>query len=577
MKRLITALLIMAALASAQVVYIPDTTWPGVRFLVNNNFGWLNTTRAGKGECALNKYAIQTTFTGVVCASLTSLQVNTALNSSVSGLGKDASPETYTILPVVDNGLPRVLQTRPNSESKRIVILGSSVARGSSASSYANSWAGKFEVAMTARGWTVINVSIGGHNTGSAINRFWTDVAPLKPDIVIHATGWANESFSVTSYEANIIRLVRMTEQIGAVPVVIPLYANSNWTAQNFSDAKSIEAWKVKLGIPTWDWLGVTGDLSTGHMLAGTDSGDGLHMNDVGHAAMFNAIPLSMFDRLNVRRRVEPLAPPIASWKWGPDVGSNRNPLGILTDTESTSWTVAAWFRDGGVGGVLATGFIGTGYDQVFRIRTYTGTIDAYAGKDVDGLYLQSTVSSLSRQWHHVAVTFQGVVRSFKFYVDGALIATASPTMDLPLGEVNFLANHGDFNSPNSELYQPAVYRTALSPDQIASMYAGVIPPSGIEWYSSLAEPPTPGLRMVSDVGTLTFGTVYSGVGLTIVQDIPFALTPSAPRIAGSAQPVCSVVTNGQIYYSGHATGVKDVVAVCASDATNTYAWRTIY
>jgi hypothetical protein len=54
-------------------------------------------------------------------------------------------------------------------------------------------------------------------------------------------------------------------------------------------------------------------------------------------------------------------------------------------------------------------------------------------------------------------------------------------------------------------------------------------------------------------------------------------LTTLNLKLTGQAQPTCSSGTPGQFWYSGHSTGVKDSVAVCAADATNTYAWRTIY
>lgn len=47
--------------------------------------------------------------------------------------------------------------------------------------------------------------------------------------------------------------------------------------------------------------------------------------------------------------------------------------------------------------------------------------------------------------------------------------------------------------------------------------------------------------------------------------------------LVGVAQPTCSSSIPGKVWYSGHTAGVKDSVAVCASDAANSFAWRTIY
>jgi hypothetical protein len=47
--------------------------------------------------------------------------------------------------------------------------------------------------------------------------------------------------------------------------------------------------------------------------------------------------------------------------------------------------------------------------------------------------------------------------------------------------------------------------------------------------------------------------------------------------ILPTTAPVCSSSTAGLLNYTQGAAGVKDTVQVCAKDATNTWAWRTIY
>lgn len=45
----------------------------------------------------------------------------------------------------------------------------------------------------------------------------------------------------------------------------------------------------------------------------------------------------------------------------------------------------------------------------------------------------------------------------------------------------------------------------------------------------------------------------------------------------GHTQPSCDSVNRGEFWYTAGGTGVKDAVEVCAKDAANAYAWRTIY
>lgn len=43
------------------------------------------------------------------------------------------------------------------------------------------------------------------------------------------------------------------------------------------------------------------------------------------------------------------------------------------------------------------------------------------------------------------------------------------------------------------------------------------------------------------------------------------------------SQPACAVATRGMFWHQQGASGTKDAVSVCAKDATDTYAWRTIF
>jgi hypothetical protein len=44
-----------------------------------------------------------------------------------------------------------------------------------------------------------------------------------------------------------------------------------------------------------------------------------------------------------------------------------------------------------------------------------------------------------------------------------------------------------------------------------------------------------------------------------------------------TAQSACDASHAGVLHYSGHTAGVKDTVSICAADAANAFAWRTIY
>jgi hypothetical protein len=55
-------------------------------------------------------------------------------------------------------------------------------------------------------------------------------------------------------------------------------------------------------------------------------------------------------------------------------------------------------------------------------------------------------------------------------------------------------------------------------------------------------------------------------------------IDPVVPAgVLGEALPTCNVAVRGRLWFVAGATGVKDALSVCAQDATNTFAWRTLY
>jgi len=62
-------------------------------------------------------------------------------------------------------------------------------------------------------------------------------------------------------------------------------------------------------------------------------------------------------------------------------------------------------------------------------------------------------------------------------------------------------------------------------------------------------------------------GTVASGV----------TAQGALRNLPSGTQPACAVVTRGMFWHQQGGSGVTDSVSVCAKDATDTYAWRTIF
>ena len=63
----------------------------------------------------------------------------------------------------------------------------------------------------------------------------------------------------------------------------------------------------------------------------------------------------------------------------------------------------------------------------------------------------------------------------------------------------------------------------------------------------------------------------YDGNGFRIQSPI----SPSG--VLGEAQPTCNSFIRGRLWFVPGSTGVKDGLTVCAKDAMDTFAWRTLY
>jgi hypothetical protein len=54
-------------------------------------------------------------------------------------------------------------------------------------------------------------------------------------------------------------------------------------------------------------------------------------------------------------------------------------------------------------------------------------------------------------------------------------------------------------------------------------------------------------------------------------------MTPAVNVASAATQPACSAAQRGRFWQTLGGTGVKDTVTVCAKDASDAYAWRSIY
>lgn len=186
----------------------------------------------------------------------------------------------------------------------KIAVIGSSVALGCN-SWLLRGWAWHLSQALQEKyGHILVNVSEVGANVSTTIDRFPLVVTPEKPDIVIIALSLGNEGLAYCPphqrrvvqrrFERGLQQLVKMTKELGAMPILAGLYPNGDYYAEHNWLLRDTHNRMLGWGVPVLNWLDVLDD-GGGRWKAGISS-DAAHPNSLGHRLMFEAIDLRIFN-----------------------------------------------------------------------------------------------------------------------------------------------------------------------------------------------------------------------------------------------------------------------------------------
>ncbi|MCS6812770.1 MAG: DUF1796 family putative cysteine peptidase [Cyanobacteria bacterium] len=198
---------------------------------------------------------------------------------------------------------PTPPQWSQRGDGLKIVVIGSSVALGHQAW-LMQGWATLLAESLHHRyGHSLVNVSELGANVTRTIERFPTVVAPEKPDVVIIALSLGNEGLASClpherravqrRFESGLQRLVRMTRELGAYPVLGGVYPHGNYNAEQYWLLKDTHQRMLTWDVPLLNWLSALDD-GNGHWRSGI-SFDPAHPNAIGHRLMYEAIDLHIF------------------------------------------------------------------------------------------------------------------------------------------------------------------------------------------------------------------------------------------------------------------------------------------
>ncbi len=216
----------------------------------------------------------------------------------------------------LENAIASEPESSPEKDPQnglKVLVLGSSVAMGCSAW-LLNGWANQLGLTLKEKfGHQLINRSQLGANVTSAIERFASVVVPEKPDLVIISLSLGNEGLAYCRphdrravqrrYESGLQQLIKMTQDLGAIPVIGGLYPNGDYNPEHNWLLRDTHHRMLRWGVPILDWLDVLDD-GDGGWKSGI-SLDIAHPNTAGHKLMFEAINLDIFQVDRERRSQE--------------------------------------------------------------------------------------------------------------------------------------------------------------------------------------------------------------------------------------------------------------------------------
>ena len=228
-------------------------------------------------------------------------------------------PNDYSSTIIVDDGAFGYLQPYPfgyiekssvkmpveeRAERLKIVVIGSSIALGHKAW-FLKGWVWLLAEALQQKyGHKLINVSEVGANVSRTIARFGSVVTPEQPDVVIIALSLGNEALASCPpherravqrrFESGLQQLVKMTRNIGAIPILGGVYPNGDYSQEHYWLIRDTHNRMLTWGVPVLDWLAAVDD-GQGRWKAGI-SFDPAHPNTIGHSLMYQQIDQHLFD-----------------------------------------------------------------------------------------------------------------------------------------------------------------------------------------------------------------------------------------------------------------------------------------
>jgi lysophospholipase L1-like esterase len=398
-----------------------------------------------------------------------------------------AAPEPASFPAAVDPA-----SRAPVLPAKVLVILGSSNGAGTGAStshgdpkapdwlSPRTSWAGLLTAQLAARGWKVYNRSMSGSYTAVSLQRFFSDIPPLHPRVVLFCTSLENEPGWNTDattpavaevYLAHLKTMIELCRGLGAAPLVVSPYPKNTNDPLSWVYLQKLMAEIDALDVPVFDFLSPAADPGTpGHFLPGISS-DGTHVNDVGHAVYASAIDPSVIENATIAPR-EAAVPEVGAWK----VIGNATPAPVVIDSSAcpaVSWTVRVLVK--GTPGIPSRRFFlgaaAARNQEPLGISTTAAGVYALTGPDGAVLAATSLNPAANPAEHELAITYNHLTSEAILYVDGIPAGAGKVVLPaVPLFLCGGKAN-APANAENASFRGFAAWRVPFLPQDLATMH----------------------------------------------------------------------------------------------------------
>ncbi|CDQ39559.1 GDSL-type esterase/lipase family protein [Virgibacillus salexigens] len=432
--------------------------------------------------------------------------------------GRDWSTQTnelrYTL-----NSEKVTFQTPTDQHNKKIVIFGSSTAEGFYGTE-GNSWWEKLRDSLNTEGWEILQRSLSGDDTSGGISRFHKDVIPYNPDICIIAFTLGNEGMNseqtlpekeatLEQFKANILTIAATCKQHGIFPIIADQFPTKRYNAEIYRLAAELNKEIDRLGFMTINFKGAIDAILPNGVPLNLAMHDDLHPNDAGHNSMFKSIPLDMFKYISAQRKVMKIEEN-QGFISTPDLDAGIAVRPIEYVPQDTFETFTMFFRLRANQAVeLQRTWAGIGDElRISNQDSANHELDLRGG-GMSGPII-SDVGLDDLDWHSICVTFSGISKAIKFYIDGNLIgADTSETLTVP--QITLAGRSDGVIGKNASFKDFAVYKSRLSDEQVKDLHNGIYSIGSLHVFAPFSDQPSLDKRMLNLAPTGEYVRINTG------------------------------------------------------------------